>query len=57
LQAVHDALVANEKTILTELNAAQGSAKDIGGYFNPSNDLANKEMRASATFNDILASI
>ena len=50
-------LAANEATIVEELNGAQGTSMDIGGYYHPSDDLAAKAMRPSATFNSILASI
>lgn len=49
------ALAENEQTIIDELNAAQGSAMDIGGYYSPDPDLAAAAMRPSATFNRILA--
>jgi len=51
------ALVENEATILAELNAAQGSAVDIGGYYNPDDAIAARAMRPSATLNDIIDSI
>ncbi len=50
-------LAANEETILQELIEAQGSPVDIKGYYYPSVSRVNAEMRASKTFNDILASI
>ncbi|UZR93360.1 NADP-dependent isocitrate dehydrogenase [Chondrinema litorale] len=50
-------LAANEEKIVSELNGAQGASMDIGGYYHPSDDLASKAMRPSATFNSILASI
>ncbi len=50
-------LAANEETILQELIEAQGSPVDIEGYYYPSVARVNAEMRASKTFNDILASI
>ena len=46
----------NEQKIVDELNAVQGVAMDIGGYFNPDEELCSKAMRPSATFNDILDS-
>ncbi|MCU4173456.1 NADP-dependent isocitrate dehydrogenase [Carboxylicivirga sp. N1Y90] len=51
---VYNELAANEATIVDELNAAQGKAVDVGGYFQPVNELASKAMRPSATFNAIL---
>lgn len=47
-------LKANEDKINAELLAAQGSPVDIGGYYNPSDKLASKAMRPSATMNEIL---
>ncbi len=46
-----------EATILSELNAAQGSAIDLEGYFLPNEELAAKAMRPSATLNGILSAI
>jgi len=54
---VAETLAANETTIIDELNAAQGSPMDIGGYFQPDDEVASKWMRPSATLNGILASI
>ncbi len=51
------ALRENETTIVGELNAAQGKAMDIGGYYKPDCELASKAMRPSKTFNDIIATI
>ncbi len=47
-------LTANETTIVNELNAAQGEAINVGGYYRPNNDLALKAMRPSNTFNAII---
>lgn len=47
-------LKANEEAIVTELNAAQGSAVDLGGYYFPSEERAKSAMRPSATFNTII---
>ena len=47
-------LTANEQTIINELNAAQGAPVDIGGYFEPNEELTRKAMRPSTTFNTIL---
>ena len=51
------ALKENETTIMEELNAAQGTPVDIGGYYEPLEDLASKQMRPSTTFNAILEGI
>ncbi len=48
-------LADNEDTIVGELNAVQGQPMDIGGYYHPSDELADAAMRPSATFNQILA--
>ena len=50
-----EALAANEKKIVDELNAVQGAPQDIGGYYFPSPDKASAAMRPSATLNEILA--
>lgn len=47
-------LKANEVTIITELNNAQGVEVDMGGYYHPNKTLVAKAMRPSDTFNAIL---
>ncbi len=54
---VADALVKNEAKILEELLAAEGSAKDIGGYYHPDEAKAEAAMRPSATLNSIIDAI
>jgi isocitrate dehydrogenase len=54
---VAEQLAKNEQTIIAELNAAQGAAVDIGGYFHPDKALTAKAMRPSATLNAILDAI
>jgi isocitrate dehydrogenase len=54
---VAEALAVNEQKIVDELNAAQGAAVDIGGYFHPDDQRAEQAMRPSHTFNKILASL
>jgi isocitrate dehydrogenase len=49
------ALAAGEETIVAELNAAQGAAVDVGGYYQPDPALAEQAMRPSPTFNAALA--
>lgn len=49
-------LTENEAAIVQELNDAQGSPVDIGGYFQPSPEKAEAAMRASQTFNAALDS-
>ncbi|MBX2843732.1 MAG: NADP-dependent isocitrate dehydrogenase [Flammeovirgaceae bacterium] len=56
-QNLAKALAENEQKIVDELNDAQGSSVDIGGYFHPNEELASKAMRPSNTFNTILASV
>lgn len=48
---------ANENTIVSELNSAQGNAMNIGGYYHPNASKASQAMRPSATFNAIIAGI
>ncbi|AWV99660.1 NADP-dependent isocitrate dehydrogenase [Arcticibacterium luteifluviistationis] len=50
-------LEANETNIVDELNAVQGKAVDMGGYYQPSDDKTSAAMRPSATFNGIIASL
>jgi len=50
-------LADNEAKIVAELNAAQGRAVDLGGYFRPNPGLASKAMRPSPTFNAIVDAI
>lgn len=54
---VADQLSTNEATIIEELNAAQGSPVDIGGYFNPDEKKVSRAMRPSATLNKIIEDI
>ena len=48
------ALADNEQAITDELIACQGSSVDIGGYYFPNDDLAEKAMRPSDTLNAII---
>ncbi|MBT7197439.1 MAG: NADP-dependent isocitrate dehydrogenase, partial [Nitrospina sp.] len=50
-------LESNLDKIIGELDAAQGKAKDIGGYFKPDSAKVAAAMRPSATFNGILGSL
>lgn len=54
---VAKALADNETKILKELNDAQGSPVDIGGYYLPNEKLVNDHMRPSKTFNSLLSKI
>ncbi len=47
-------LTENEKTIISEIMASEGKSTDIGGYYLPDDQLAEKAMRPSATLNKII---
>jgi len=53
-EPVAEALATNEAKIVEELNAAQGPAQDIGGYYKPDEALTNAAMRPSPTLNDVI---
>jgi len=50
-------LMEHEKMIVQELNAVQGKAVDMGGYFHADPEKLDKIMRPSALFNSALASL
>ncbi|SMD07361.1 NADP-dependent isocitrate dehydrogenase [Pedobacter africanus] len=50
-------LTENEAKISAELIAAQGKPQNIGGYYNPNDDLASTAMRPSETLNTALAGL
>lgn len=50
-------LTDKEAAIIAELNAAQGSPVDLGGYYKPVEELVSKAMRPSAILNATLALI
>ncbi|WEJ63600.1 NADP-dependent isocitrate dehydrogenase [Thiomicrorhabdus lithotrophica] len=54
---VAEALTSNEAKIVAELNDAQGSAVDIGGYYQPNTVETAIAMRPSDTLNDIINAI
>jgi isocitrate dehydrogenase len=54
---VAQALAENEAVIIAELEAAQRKAVDIGGYYNPDDELTISAMRPSATLNEIIDGI
>jgi isocitrate dehydrogenase len=54
---VAKALTENEAKIVSELNNAQGSAQNIGGYYKQVTALTSKAMRPSTTLNTIIDSI
>ena len=55
--ALANQLKANETTIVTELNAAQGKAVDLGGYYHPDAEKCDRAMRPSTTLNGVLMAI
>ncbi|MGW2054008.1 NADP-dependent isocitrate dehydrogenase [Streptomyces sp. NPDC001840] len=50
-------LTEQERTIVDELIAVQGSPADIGGYYRPDEAKAAAVMRPSATFNQAIATL
>jgi isocitrate dehydrogenase len=50
-------LTAQESTIVTELNAAQGKSVSIGGYYRLDQTLTSQAMRPSQTFNQAIATL
>jgi isocitrate dehydrogenase len=48
------AMLSQEEAIMGELNAAQGSAVNIEGYYNPSESLVRAAMRPSKTLNSLI---
>jgi isocitrate dehydrogenase len=55
--AIAQALTKQEDKIVAELNAAQGPAMNINGYYYADVALATKAMRPSETLNTILSSL
>lgn len=53
-EALAQTLLANEAAIINELNSIQGKTMDIGGYYQPNDELATKAMRPSSTLNAII---
>ena len=54
---IAEQLEAKIDTIISELNASNGQAMDIGGYYRTDPEKVAKAMRRSATFNSILDSL
>jgi isocitrate dehydrogenase len=52
--ALADALVNNEKQIIAELSAVQGSPADLQGYYHAPMAIVEKVMRPSATLNALI---
>jgi len=50
-------LASNEAEIVKELNAAQGQAVDMGGYYHPDPEKMTEAMRPSSTFNEALEAV
>ncbi|MCW2816880.1 MAG: icd, partial [Nocardioides sp.] len=50
-------LANEEETIVSELNGVQGSPADIGGYYRPDPEKADRVMRPSTALNEALASL
>lgn len=55
--AVAQSFADNEEKIIAELAAVQGKDADIGGYYRPDPQLAEKVMRPSATLNGLVEGI
>ncbi|MDD7914493.1 NADP-dependent isocitrate dehydrogenase [Polaribacter ponticola] len=53
--SIAKSLSDNEENIISELNNIQGNSLNIGGYYNPTEELATESMRPSKTLNSILA--
>lgn len=51
---IAEKLAANEEKINEELLSVQGKPVDLDGYYMPDNAKTEKEMRPSATFNEII---
>ncbi len=52
-----ESLALNEENIVAELNAVQGRAVDLGGYYLPDTETVAKVMRPSVTLNDALTAV
>ncbi|MHB0755777.1 NADP-dependent isocitrate dehydrogenase [Polaribacter sp. M15] len=53
--SIFETLTANEEKIVAELNEIQGKTVNIGGYYQPNEDLTIAAMRPNTTLNSILA--
>jgi isocitrate dehydrogenase len=56
-QPVAKQLTENEDKIVEELNSVQGKAVDIGGYYRPVKEMAEKVMRPGKSLNSIIDSL
>ncbi len=52
-----ESLALNEENIMAELNAVQGRAVDLGGYYLPDAETVAKVMCPSVTLNDALTAV
>lgn len=55
--SVAEKMTSNEETIVSELKNIQGKSMNIGGYYQPNDDLADQAMRASDILNEIIDTI
>jgi isocitrate dehydrogenase len=53
--SIFEALSKNEEKIVAELNEIQGTAVNIGGYYQPNDELADAAMRPNSYLNEILS--
>jgi len=51
------AMAENEDKIIGEINASQGNAQELGGYYRGDSDLLAKAMNPSATLNAIIDAV
>jgi len=56
-KSIAQKLAENETKIVQELNDIQGHPVDIGGYYEPKEELINHAMRPSKTLNGILSQL
>ena len=54
---VAEDLVSHEEKIVSELDSAQGSPVELGGYYHPDDKLMAKAMRPSETLNSVINGI
>ncbi|MDX1471398.1 MAG: NADP-dependent isocitrate dehydrogenase, partial [Flavobacteriaceae bacterium] len=54
---VYEKMKANENQIIQELNEIQGKSVEIGGYYNPNEEMVSQEMRPNRTLNEIISEI
>ena len=54
---VYTKLLNNESQIINEIDAAQGSKVNLGGYYNTNDIITEQIMRPSKSFNEIIDNI